>query len=249
MARQPIFNVPGGVTLAIALIVLVHLGLSLLPDEQLLRTKLMLAFRPTRYTFEPGFPIDTWPGGKWWSFISHQFVHGDVTHLLLNSAWLLAFGGALAKRIGNLRFALLGLASGIAGAVVFLALRYGEPVPMVGASGAVSGLMGAAFRFFFNDEHYGGVGNVREDPRTVPRLSLREAFTNRQVLVMVGIWAALNFVTAAFAHLLTDGAGIAWEAHLGGFLLGLLAFALFDPPPPPAPEWPPPPDSEAPTLH
>ena len=237
MSRQPIFNVPGGVTIAIALMALVHVGLAMLPEEQSLIAKLILSFRPTRFTGEIGLPFHEPPGGIVWSLITHQFVHGDVTHLIMNSAWLLAFGGALAKRIGNWRFALLGLASGIAGALTFLAFRYNDPLPMVGASGAVSGLMGAAFRFFFNDENYGGSGSLRVDPGSVPRMSLRETFTNRNVLFVIAIWVVLNFITAAAAHLITSGAGIAWEAHLGGFLFGILAFGLFDPPRRPEPDW------------
>jgi membrane associated rhomboid family serine protease len=91
-------------------------------------------------------------------------------------------------------------------------------VPVVGASGAVSGLMGAAFRFIFID------------PRTTPvwppaRLSL----TSRPVLLASAVWIVLNIVLGVTGFT-PDGFGraIAWEAHIGGFLTGLLLFPLFD---------------------
>ena len=117
---------------------------------------------------------------------------------------------------------------------------------MVGASGAISGLMGAAFRFFFNGEEASGPGSVRDDPSSVPRMSLIETFRDRRVLMMIVTWIAANFVTAAMVYYLSAGAGIAWEAHLGGFLLGLLAFQLFDRLQT-LPQVPP--DEERPTLH
>ena len=245
MAREPIFNVPAGVVAAIGLIVLVHGGLTWLVDDEQGRLKIMLAFIPARYS---GLAAEL-PGGEpaaWWSLLTHQFVHGDLTHLVLNSAWLLAFGSPVAARIGSVRFALLFLACGVAGAAAFLAIRYGEAVPMVGASGAISGLMGAAFRFFFNGDEASGPGSVRDDPRSVQRMSLAETFGDRRVLMMIVTWIAANFVTAAMVYYLSAGAGIAWEAHLGGFLLGLLAFQLFD-----RPQILPqvPPDEERQTLH
>lgn len=227
--REPIFNVPGAVIGAIVLMAAIHAVLSYLGETEETRLKLLLSFLPVRYSAGVARLPGDWPGAPIWSFVSHQFVHGDWTHLAMNSAWLLAFGGAVAARVGNLRFILLGLASGIAGAALFLLIRWGEPVPMVGASGAVSGLMGGAFRFFFNHT------DARQfdpdaDPRDVRRMTLRETFTDRRVLTMIAIWVALNFISAAASFLITSGAGIAWEAHLGGFVFGILGFSLFDPP-------------------
>lgn len=227
-SREPIFNVPAAVTGTIAILILVQATFWWLGEADEERLKLQLAFLPIRY-LQPGFGLrGDLPGAAVWSFVSHQFVHGDWTHLAMNSVWLLAFGGAVAQRIGNVRFVLLGLASGIAGALLFLAIRWGEPVPMVGASGAVSGLMGGAFRFFFNHTRMRDFGEPEHDAAMVPRMSLREAFADRRVLTMIAIWVAINFVTAAAGFLFTSGGGIAWEAHLGGFAFGFLAFAAFD---------------------
>lgn len=226
-SREPIFNIPAAVTGTIAILILVQATFWWLGEADEERLKLQLAFLPIRYVHPTLGLRGDLPGAAVWSFVSHQFVHGDWTHLAMNSVWLLAFGGAVAQRIGNLRFLLLGLASGIAGALLFLVIRWGEPVPMVGASGAVSGLMGGAFRFFFNHARMREFGEPEHGAATVPRMSLRETFTDRRILTMIAVWIGINFITAAAGFLFAAG-GIAWEAHLGGFALGLLAFAAFD---------------------
>ncbi len=120
----------------------------LLSPEAADRMIISLAFIPARYSGA----LANIPGGELaaaTSFLTHIFVHADLTHLLINAAWLLAFGSILSRRLGATRFfAVLGL-GGIAGAVAFLSLHWGEPVPVVGASGAIAALMGAVLRFLF----------------------------------------------------------------------------------------------------
>jgi membrane associated rhomboid family serine protease len=233
-------NVPASVVWAIAILVGVHVALGTLSDVRTVRGvpsdrewwQYVLAFIPSRYTGDgTAFPGDP-PGAAVWSFVTHQLVHADWIHLGINCAWLLAFGGAIAARIGMMRFAALGLASGIAGALLFLVLRLGELTPMAGASGAVSGLMGAAFRFFFSAMDLGGLHRFRDVPRLVPRMSLAATVRDRRAQLAVGFFIVVNALTALGAQYITSAGGIAWEAHLGGFFFGLCAFAAFDPPAP-----------------
>jgi membrane associated rhomboid family serine protease len=226
--HEPILNAPAGVVWAIALLVGIHAGLELLDEGSRDWWKLAAAFIPVRYT---GSALEL-PGGSGaavWSFVTHQFIHADWAHVGLNCAWLLAFGGAVATRIGILRFTLLGIASGIAGACLFLALRWGELTPMAGASGAVSGLMAGSFRFFFAAIDRGGLGAFREAPMSIPRMSIAATLGDGRVRTMVIFFLVINAVTAVAAPLFTSAGGIAWEAHIGGFAFGLLAFAWFDP--------------------
>ena len=100
--------------------------------------------------------------------VTYAFLHGDFVHLIFNSLWFLVFATAVARRVGTGRFLLLMLITTLGAAFMHLIFHWGSPVPVVGASGAVSGLMGAAFRFIFID------------PRTTPvwppaRLSLDRA--------------------------------------------------------------------------
>lgn len=231
LEREPILNVPGAVVAVLALLMAVHAGLSYLTDVDDEFLIWVLAFIPARYiglAHElPGGPLASWT-----SFVTHQFVHGDLTHLLINSAWLLVFGSAVARRIGTGRFFLFGIVCGIAGALAFLLVRWGEAVPMVGASGAISGLMAAGFRILLPSIDNGDFHEMRESPRAVRLASLGECLRNRRMLFAIVAFVLVNAVIAIAAPVLTDAAGIAWEAHLGGFVAGLMLLGLFDQPQP-----------------
>jgi membrane associated rhomboid family serine protease len=229
--REPIFNVPASVLAALGVLAAVHALLSLLPEPEAVRTTLALAFIPARYV-ELGADLPWGVPAMAGSFLTYALVHADLTHLVINAAWLLAFGSAVAMRIGGLRFMLFSALCTAAGALVFLALEWGAAVPVVGASGAVSGLMAAAFRFLFavNDEH--DAYALRHSPRSVPLMSVPAMLANRRVLTVIAVWIGINLVVAAVAPaVLSTGGGIAWQVHLGGFLVGLLCFGYFDPAP------------------
>ncbi len=229
--REPIFNVPGVVLALLALFVAVHIARSLLPADQEEWWTAALAFIPARCC---GLAADL-PGGKVatvTSYITHLFVHGDVTHLTINSAWLLAFGTPVARRIDAWRFLAFFAFTGIAGALLYLAVNGGVLTLMVGASGAISGLMGAAFRFVFRGlEERGPWAFTATAPR-IPLLGLADTLRDRRIVMAVAAWTLLNVVLALGPLSgLTEAAGIAWEAHLGGFYAGLLLFGLIDRPP------------------
>lgn len=243
MKHEPMFNAPAVVVWCIGTLALIHGVLwHLLPDEIGGRLATELAFIPARYSLSPELIPGGWPAALW-SFVTHQLVHGDLTHLGLNSVWLLVFGSAVATRIGALRFLVLGVLCGVAGAVMFLAFRFGDLVPMIGASGAVSGLMGGAFRFFFAALDHGGFELFRTNPKAIPLMSLKETMSDRRLQVAIGFWLVINFLTALAAPALTGADGIAWQAHLGGFLFGLTAFGAFEPQRPARPV------PQRPTLH
>jgi membrane associated rhomboid family serine protease len=102
----------------------------------------------------------------------------------------------------------------------------GEDAVLVGASGALSGYMAAASRFLFL-----GNGPFMRN-WSAPAAPLSLVFTDRRTLAFVGIWFAINIISGLTGGLGADVA-IAWEAHIGGFLAGLLLFPVFDPP-----RWP-----------
>lgn len=226
---QPMFNAPNSVVAVLGGLVAVHLLRQLLTPVQEEWWVLALAFIPARFS-EFGSLL---PGGKvaWFtSFVSHQFVHADAPHLLINGAWLLAIGSLVARRVGALRFVSLYLVSGIAGALAFWAVNPGLAQPVIGASGAVSGLMGAVVRFMFAAINQRRGPELRENPAAIPRAPLADVFRDRRALIMIGSMVGLNLVFGlGLGKLITDG-GIAWEAHLGGFAAGLLLFAWFDHP-------------------
>lgn len=228
-SSQPIFNVPTSVILLIAVMVVIHAVRQFLPVATDNWFVALMAFIPARYASpEPFIYI---PGGDiaaYTSFITHMFVHGDAMHLMFNAAWFLACGGAIALRIGTLRFIGFTFATGIAGALVFLVLNYGQPIPVVGASGAISGLMAGLLRFLFSAVDQGDVAALRYAPRSVRLTPLNAALHDRRILAVTAIWIGFNALAAFGFGSAQDAGAIAWEAHVGGFLSGLLLFGVFD---------------------
>jgi membrane associated rhomboid family serine protease len=225
--HEPIFNVPGAVVAVLAILIGVHVVRQLLPAETEAWLVLALAFIPARYA---GLASEL-PGGAMasvTSFITHMAVHGDATHLMFNAAWLLAFGGAIALRAGSGRFLAFGAVTGIAGALTFLAVNPGLLAPVVGASGAIAGMMGGTMRFLFAALDRGGVRQLREAPRSVPLMTLGETLRDRRVLLSTAVWLLLNGLAVLGIGTGEGRGAIAWEAHIGGFLAGLLGFGLFD---------------------
>ena len=99
--------------------------------------------------------------------------------------------------------------------------------PMVGASGAISGLMGATMRFLFSAFDAEGLRALRENPEGVPLMTLARALTDRRVLTVTGAFILANILAVLGLGGVSTG-GIAWEAHMGGYFAGLLAFGFFD---------------------
>ena len=223
--RQPIFNIPASVTVVALALIVLHVVRVALPPEQGHEMLLALALIPARYSGSvPGLPGGEWSGIT--SFITYMFVHGDATHLAINTFWMLAFGSAVAKRVGNMRFLVFSALCGVAGALVHLGLHFGELVPVVGASAAISGQMAGAIRIIFGNR---GFALSPENLRTIPLASIRETLTDRRFLLFVGVWVALNLLFG-LGGIQLNGAGgrIAWEAHIGGFLSGFLLIGVFD---------------------
>ena len=145
---------------------------------------------------------------------------------------MLAFGTPVARRTGALRFLVLFFLCGAAGAAFYVAVNGFVPTLLIGASGAISGLMGAAFRFLFSSLEAGPAA-FADATRYLPLASLGETLRDRRIVGSIAVWAVFNVLLAFGAAGLTDAGGIAWEAHLGGFALGFLVYGFFDRPPPP----------------
>ena len=226
-------SLPWSLGLWVGLMVLVQAVRSLLPETAETAFVLSLALVPARYA---GAAADL-PGGvvaSYTSPLTHMFVHGDWSHLLLNATAMLAYGGLLARRLGNVRFCVFSLLCGLAGSAVFLALHRGEAVALVGASGAVSGVLAGALRLVAAAMTLPDLRRALSSPASLGFGSLASTLTSRFVLIQIGIFLGLNLVVGAFGETLTGGAPVAWEAHIGGFLAGLLGVGyLAGPPRPP----------------
>lgn len=228
-ASEPAIMVPAAVVVCIAILTLVQLGRETLSFQEDFQVLLWLAFIPARYSAEwTGFP-----GGlaaDVWTFVTYALLHGSWTHLISNAIWLVAFGAAVARRFGALRFWLFSIASAAGGAGLHLAFHFGEEIPVVGASAAVAGLMAGACRFVFDG---GGPLRMRrggdDAAYRLPARGLVDTFRNKSAVAFIAIFFGINLAIGLGGSAMAGGVSIAWEAHLGGFLVGLLAFRLFDP--------------------
>lgn len=232
---KPAFNVPAIILVSIILLIGVHLYRFNILDADGDRAFLIAyAFFPLRFDAQAlrGFG-DIFSGGTVGalaSFVTYGFLHADWLHLTVNAFWMLVFGSALARRFGVLRFILISLVGSTAGALLHLGTNWGSPIPMVGASAAISAHMACAARFAFVP--YGPLGRPRSDhPGAffLPALSIFGMLKNTQVVSFLGIWFAVNLLFGLGSGVLDGDASVAWQAHIGGFLAGLLLFPLFDP--------------------
>jgi membrane associated rhomboid family serine protease len=224
--HEPMFNVPGSVLALLGAVIGAHVLRTAMPDQWDSWVTLALAFVPGRYD---GYASEI-PGGYIacvTSFLTYAFVHADWFHLTINSAWLLAFGGAVAARLGTTRFLLFSALCTVAGAVAFLVVNPGLLAPMVGISGAVAGLMGGTMRFLFSALDTEGLQGLREDPQLIPLMPLGRALADPRVLMVTGAFLLVNFLAVLGFGGVTAG-GIAWEAHLGGYFAGFLCIGLFE---------------------
>ncbi|MCB1473486.1 MAG: rhomboid family intramembrane serine protease [Rhodobiaceae bacterium] len=233
--REPVFNIPRVLLVVLVALFAVHLARQALDPGQDLWVILAFGFLPARYAhsaLEMPMPLGT-PGAIV-DFVTYAFLHGGWTHLVVNSVWLVAFGAPVAQRFGASRFLLLGGVAAIAGALAHLVTHWGEPVPMVGASAAVSGYMAAAIRFSFTP---GGplTAMGRLDPASagrVPAEGIVDALRHRSVIMFIAVWMVFNVVFGiGVVSLGGVDQSVAWQAHIGGFAAGLLLFRLFDPVP------------------
>jgi membrane associated rhomboid family serine protease len=261
--RERIFNVPLIVLIAVVVLVGIQGLREFLTPEQNADLLAQFSFVPGRFTyaFDPQRISSVYEtlantdevqaeiarfflgDGKplWWTTVTYAFLHGSWTHVGFNCLWLVAFGAAVARRFGAGRFLIFSLFAALAGALAHYLTHMDDLQPVVGASAVVSAAMAAAARFVFQPGaplgETLGFGDRRLDHDHAyrqPALSLRAIFSDRRALAFLVIWLLANFlfgVTPALPGL--GNMTVAWEAHIGGFLLGLLGFRLFDPPTPP----------------
>jgi len=170
-------------------------------------------------------------GPKLWTLLTYALLHGSWTHVLLNTIWLVAFGPPVARRFGALGFVLFMAAASVAGSLAHWASAPMDFSPLIGASAAVSGLMGAATRFMFQPGAPLGAGSFkgRMEIEAIRPATLKQAFVDPRARIFLIIWLATNFIFGAFARQLgLSDMPVAWIAHLGGFAAGLVLFPLFE---------------------
>ena len=195
--REPMFDAPPVVAALVAILVVIHVGVSVIPESAqdwlfnqfaFIPGRLTLAVWPERFNdllaranvnpeareqaslLRALFPVLR-EGPKPWTLLTYAFLHGSWVHVGLNSIWIVAFGPPVARRLGTMRFLVLFAATAAAGAVVHWAFNLTDPAPLIGASAANSGLMAAAARFVF--EPGGPLGSPGGYSRSSPVVDYR----------------------------------------------------------------------------
>jgi membrane associated rhomboid family serine protease len=235
-ARERVFNVPAVVVGLAAVLCFIHVMMTFVLSGDGREAVLELfAFDPLRYS---GALADgPWPGGmaaNIWTFVTYAFLHANWIHLGFNLIWLVVFATPVARRFGAWRFLAFFAFTAAAGALAHLLSHLNENVPTIGASAAVLGMMAAAMRFVF--QAGGPLGRLRlaeEETYRVAAKPLGAMLRDPRVIFFLLAWFGLNGLLA-LPELAMPGieANVAWQAHIGGFVAGLLGFAAFDPAPP-----------------
>lgn len=227
--RQPIFNLPPVVAAIAGLFVAIQAIDSFVLNESTRQELLVwLAFIPYRIV-----DIAAAPGGFWpmlWTPFTHAFLHAGWEHVLLNTVWFVIFATPVAGRYGAARLIVLFLLSALAGAVAFAATTLPGFSILIGASGGVAGLTGAAVRFIFQPVQ------VSIDPQSGERIvlgrhlaTIPQVFRHPTARIFTIIWILLNGIVPLLPLFMPGMVvQVAWQAHLGGFILGFLAAPWFE---------------------
>ncbi len=152
---------------------------------------------------------------KLFSFVSYMFLHGGFWHILGNMWFLYIFGDNVEDYFGSLRFLWFYILCGIAAAFFHILLNPVSQVPTIGASGAIAGVMGAYF-----------ILHPKAKILTLIPIIIIPFFFEIPAFIFLGFWFIIQFFNAAGSSAGAAGAGIAWWAHVGGFLSGMMMVKL-----------------------
>ena len=146
----------------------------------------------------------------YFNFLSSMFMHGSIMHIFGNMLFLWVFGDNLENLLGHIRYAAFYIVCGIAAALSQIVLDTDSVIPMLGASGAISGVLGGYLLLF---------------PRRRVRALIFNFLTEVPAYVAVGIWIVYQLVAGYLTPAGTGG--VAYAAHIGGFIAGLVLVKIF----------------------
>lgn len=196
---EPAINLPPATLGLIALTLGSHALLEFLAPRSVWLIYDVFGFVPARYTGD--FALD------WTTIVSpftYLFLHGGWMHLLVNLVTLAAFGAGVERRIGAATMLSMYFLCGLVAAAAHFMVYPGSDDPVIGASGAISGLMAGALLVLRESGHMG----------------------RNPLIYLAGVWIAV-FTLPDILSLNVSGARVAWVAHIGGFVAGLVLFQAF----------------------
>ncbi|MBC2694572.1 MAG: rhomboid family intramembrane serine protease [Desulfobacteraceae bacterium] len=173
----------------------------------------MYGLVPARYTI-PQIASYFTTGQQLVSLITFMFLHGGFWHILGNMWSLYIFGDNIEERLGPLRYLVFYMICGFASGISHLVFNYNSTMPTIGASGAIAGVMGAYFILF-----------PKAKILTLIPIFFIPYFIEIPAFFFLGIWFVFQFLSATGNY--GQMAGIAWWAHIGGFIFGIIFIKLF----------------------
>jgi membrane associated rhomboid family serine protease len=168
---------------------------------------------PARYTIPEIASYFTF-GQQAFAFISFMFLHGSFMHILGNMWFLYIFGDNVEDRLGPFRFLIFYILCGILSGLSHFFLNTHSNLPTIGASGAIAGVMGAYF-----------ILHPTAKILTLVPIIIIPFFFEIPAFFFIGIWFIIQFISATATH--GDVSGIAWWAHIGGFIFGIILLKVF----------------------
>jgi rhomboid family protein len=185
----------------------------------LLLNVMMFIFQPhgfeNLYSFFSAFglvPASVLSGTGYSTFITSMFLHGGIIHLFGNMFFFWIFGDNIEDSLGHLRFLIFYIAVGVLAGAVHVLTNMQSDIPVIGASGAVSGVMGAYIVMY---------------PHAKVKVFFICQIVELPAYVYLGGWIALQILSALLFMSLETASGIAWFAHIGGFLSGAILMWLY----------------------
>ncbi len=199
--HNPSGRVPYVTYTLIALNVLIFLGyVSLFTDNRAINAFYMeWAMIPARVTYGEGY----------YTIMTSMFLHGGWMHLLGNMLFLWIYGDNMEDEMGHVPFLLFYLAAGVAAGLIHIVAAPGSPVPTVGASGAIAGVMGGYLLLF---------PKAKVDILIILIVFFRILPIPAWIVLMM--WFVMQFVGSLVSD--PNGGGVAYWAHIGGFVAGLI---------------------------
>jgi membrane associated rhomboid family serine protease len=169
---------------------------------------------PLRYS-NPEIAAHFTSFGQSLPFLTSMFLHGGFLHIIMNMWFLYIFGDNIEDRLGHIRYLIFYLFCGVAAGLIHLFTNWNSNVPTIGASGAISGVMGAYLLLY-----------PRSKILTLVFIFFFIQFIEIPAFIFLGIWILLQLLSAGFTP--SNVGGVAFWAHIGGFVAGLVFIKMFD---------------------